>query len=133
MRGLILELDANATSRKDHSVDVPVKPLSYLERLVGGNRASRFYNGWKQIRVYFVRSFDDRLKRRVYFYAVVEAPRHDEMMLSLNDGNIPDFAVIVEKGFDDPTPEMKAKMKEYYGFDHDRYANDQPLNREEKD
>ena len=62
--------------------------------------------------MYFIRSFDDKLKRRVYFYAVVEAPRHDEMMLSLNDGNIPDFAVIVEKGYDDPTPEVKAKMKE---------------------
>ena len=49
-----------------------------------------------------------------------DAALHDEMMRSLNDdGKIPDFAVIVESGYGDPTPDVKAKMKKDYDFDHD--------------
>src|SRR4051812_23779368 len=82
------------------------------------------YDEWKQIRVYYIKSFDSDRNEKMYFYAIANASLHDKMLLSLKDGNIPHFAVIVEKGYGDPTPEVKAKMKTYYGFDHDRYAND---------
>lgn len=111
---------------------VPEKPSAYLDRTRSDFESQQ--NLWKQIRVYFIRGLDKTTNERAYFYAIAHHSLHEKMMLSLNeDGNIPNFAVIVEKGYGDPTPEVKAKMKNFYGFDHDRYANDQPDNREEKD
>jgi transcriptional regulator with XRE-family HTH domain len=83
------------------------------------------YDGWKQIRVYFIRSFDEASNERMYCYAIANVTLHDQMMESLNKyGNIPDFAVIVAQGYDDPSEDVKAYMKTYYGFDHDKYATD---------
>ncbi|MDE3061302.1 MAG: hypothetical protein KGJ06_09850 [Pseudomonadota bacterium] len=80
------------------------------------------YDAWKKIKVYFIPAFDKERGEKMYFYAIASATLHDQMMDSLRHGDIPHFAVIVEKGYGDPTPEVKAKIKDYYGFDHDYYA-----------
>ena len=80
------------------------------------------YNAAKKINVYFIPAIDTRDKKGLYFYAIASALLHDEMMRCLSHGDIPHFAVVVEKGYGEPTSEIKAKIKEYYGFDHDRAA-----------
>ena len=73
----------------------------------------------KQVRVYFVPAFDQRHQRRVYFYLVASAMLDDRMQEAISKGIVPDFAVVAEKGFDEPTEEVKARVKKYYNFDHD--------------
>ena len=48
------------------------------------------------------------------------------MMKSLLAGDIPSFAVIVEKRHGEPTAEVKQRIKENYGFDHDFMATEEP-------
>jgi len=78
------------------------------------------YNTAKKIHVYFVKSKDRHTGKMGYFYAIASSALHDRMMYCLkNDGFIPNFAVIVEQGEGEPTKDIKAKVKAYYGFDHD--------------
>ena len=99
---------------------VPEKPLAYLDRTRSDLESQREpLEANPRVLHPIIRCERQRadvlLRHRTTFNL------HDKMMLSLNeDGNIPDFAVIVEKGYGDPTPEVKAKMKNFYGFDHDR-------------
>lgn len=81
------------------------------------------YEAAKKINVYFVPAFDEQRKENMYYYAIASAQLHDQMMYCLEKGDIPHFAVIVEKGYGAPTPEIKSKIKSYYGFDHDMHAN----------
>jgi hypothetical protein len=76
----------------------------------------------KKVNVYFVPGSDNS-DQQTYAYVVVSSALHDNFMEALAKGSIPDFAVIVEMGFGEPTAEVKAKIKNYYGFDHDYYAN----------
>src|SRR5438067_2054605 len=91
----------------------PEKPLSYLERL---NKIDKS----KKINVYFIPGLDTKDGSQVYFYAIASMTLHDKMMQSLRNGDIPGFAVIIEKGHGEPTEEVKRKMKDHYGFDHDQ-------------
>lgn len=77
------------------------------------------YDAAKKIHVYFIPGIDKKTSGKIYFYAIASEFLHEEMMRALKDGVIPHFAVVVEKGSGDPTPEVKAKIKSYYGFDHD--------------
>ena len=77
------------------------------------------YDAAKKIHVYFIPAMDNAEGKKMYFYAIASELLHNEMMQSLKDGNIPHFAVVVEKGYGAPTVEVKAKIKDYYGFDHD--------------
>jgi len=81
------------------------------------------YDAAKKIHVYFIPAIDRKQNIPMYFYAIASELLHQEMMRCLNHGDIPHFAVIVEKGYGEPTPEIKEKVKAYYGFDHDFYAN----------
>lgn len=80
------------------------------------------YDAAKKIHVYFVPGKDETTKEKIYFYAIASELLHDEMMRCLKLGDIPHFAVVVEKGRGEPTPEVKEKIKAYYGFDHDKEA-----------
>ena len=80
------------------------------------------YDAAKKIHVYFVPAFDSQRNEKIYFYAIASELLHAEMMRCLKHGDIPHFAVVVDKGIGVPTPEVKAKIKAYYGFDHDYYA-----------
>lgn len=82
------------------------------------------YDAAKKIHVYFVPARDEQTGGKIYFYAIASELLHDEMMKSLKTGDIPHFAVVVEKGKGEPTAEVKAKIKAYYGFDHDFYASE---------
>lgn len=81
------------------------------------------YEAAKKINVYFVPGFDEERMTPVYYYVIASALLHDVIMESLNQGIIPHFAVIVEKGDGVPTAEVKGKIKSYYGFDHDYHAS----------
>jgi len=81
------------------------------------------YEAAKKINVYFIPAFDERRNEDMYYYAIASAQLHEQMMYCLEKGDIPHFAVIVEKGYGIPSQEIKAKIKSYYGFDHDMYAN----------
>ena len=52
-------------------MNVPEKPLTYLERLRrdGERKGIKNYADRKKIRVYFIRSIDETCNERVYFYA----------------------------------------------------------------
>ena len=80
------------------------------------------YEAQKKINVYFIPASHDETKEKMFFYAIVSASLHDEMLQCLNEGIIPDFAVIVERGEGIPSQEVKDKIKAYYGFDHDLHA-----------
>jgi len=79
------------------------------------------YNAAKKIHVYFIPAVDKRRGKKIYFYAIASELLHDEMMRCLKAGDIPHFCVVVEKGDGEPTQEIKAKIKSYYGFDHDAF------------
>lgn len=81
------------------------------------------YESAKKINVYFIPAKDERTGGDVYFYAIASAGLHQQMMYSIDKGDIPYFAVVVEKGVGKPSVEVKDKIKAYYGFDHDKYAN----------
>jgi len=86
------------------------------------------YEAAKKINVYFIPAFDEKSKEDMYYYAIASAMLHEQMMNCLEKGDIPHFAVVVEKGYGQPTTDVKAKIKSYYGFDHDYYAsNDNKL------
>jgi len=77
----------------------------------------------KKVNVYFVPG-KNKFGEKTFLYALASATLHDKFVESIKKhGEVPDFAVIVEIGVGDPTPEIKAKIKDYYGFDHDYYAN----------
>jgi hypothetical protein len=80
------------------------------------------YDAAKKIHVYFIPGIDKQSSQKIYFYAIASELLHEQMMRCLKDGNIPDFAVVVQKGAGDPAPDIKAKIKAYYGFDHDEAA-----------
>ena len=80
------------------------------------------YDAAKKIHVYFVPAFDKQRNEKIYFYAIASELLHEEMMRCLKHGDIPHFAAVVDKGTGEPSAEVKAKIKAYYGFDHDHYA-----------
>jgi hypothetical protein len=78
------------------------------------------YNAAKEIHVYYIPATDAQTGTPIYFYAIASEMLHGEMMKALEKGVIPHFAVVVEKGNGiPPKDEVKAKIKAYYGFDHD--------------
>jgi len=81
------------------------------------------YEAQKKTNVYFIPAHDDEKDMPMFFYAIVSATLHEDMMYALSRGDIPHFAVIVEKGYGIPTQEIKDKIKMHYGFDHDLHAN----------
>ena len=81
------------------------------------------YESAKKINVYFIPANDERTGEELYFYAIASASLHQQMTLCIDKGDIPYFAVVVEKGAGKPSTEVKDKIKAYYGFDHDKYAN----------
>jgi hypothetical protein len=81
------------------------------------------YDAAKKIHVYFIPAFDHQRREKMFFYAIASELLHEEMMRCLKIGDVPHFAVVVEKGYGEPTREIKDKIKAYYGFDHDYYEN----------
>ncbi len=81
------------------------------------------YEAQKKINVYFIPAHDDEKDMPMFFYAIASAMLHSDMMHALSAGDIPNFAVIVEKGYGEPSQEIKDKIKLHYGFDHDLHAN----------
>lgn len=94
----------------------PDTPESMME-LLPHYRAK--YNAAKKINVYFIPAIDERDGKEIYFYAIASQALHEEMMRCIHKGDIPHFAVVVEKGVGHPAAEVKDKIKAYYGFDHD--------------
>jgi superoxide dismutase len=81
------------------------------------------YEAAKKVNVYYVPAHDEVENAPAFFYVLASAMLHDEMVASLKDGSIPDFAVVIESGYGEPTQEIKEKIKASYGFDHDLCAN----------
>ena len=81
------------------------------------------YDAAKKIHVYYIPAKDEeRAGEKMYFYAIASELLHEEMMKCLKRGDIPHFAVVVAKGHGEPDADVKARIKAYYGFDHDYYA-----------
>lgn len=80
------------------------------------------YEAQKKINVYFIPGHDSEKDMPMFFYAIASAALHEDMMVALSAGDIPHFAVVVEKGYGEPTREIKDKIKSHYGFDHDLLA-----------
>lgn len=82
-----------------------------------------------RVMVYFIPSYDDSGKKH-YNYIAVNILLHDKLMQALADGEIPDYAVVLATGEGEPSPEVKQKIRLYYGFDHEKsmaaleYSND---------
>ncbi len=72
----------------------------------------------KKIRVYFLRGTDTETDKSAYFYLVASALLHDRMLQCLRDGAVPDFAVVIAKGYGEPDQDTKDKVKHYYGYEH---------------
>lgn len=97
--------------------DAPDKMMEHLPHY----RAK--YDAAKKIHVYYIPASDQLRGEKMYFYAIASELLHEEMLRCLKHGDIPHFAVVVEKGYGQPSDEVKAKVKAYYGFDHDAYAS----------
>jgi len=76
----------------------------------------------KKINVYFVPGTGHDGKA-MYSYVVCSALLHEQFLEAVKLGVIPDFAVVVAAGEGTPDEETKARMKQYYGFDHDTAEN----------
>jgi hypothetical protein len=81
------------------------------------------YEAAKKIHVYYIPAQDETRREKMYFYAIASAALHEEMLRCLKLGDIPHFAAVVEKGYGEPTAEVKSKIKAYYGFDHEAAEN----------
>lgn len=81
------------------------------------------YDAAKKIHVYFIPARDLQKNIPMYFYAIASSTLHDEMLRCLKLGDIPYFAAVVEKGYGEPTREVKDKINAYYGFNHDEMEN----------
>lgn len=80
------------------------------------------YDAAKKVHVYYVPGFDEEKKEKIYYYCIASEMLHEETLKCLKQGDIPHFAVVVQKGTGEPDAEVKAKIKAYYGFDHDECA-----------
>lgn len=80
-----------------------------------------------QITVYYLETFETSTQRECYFYMVCMSVLNEKMLNCLVANEYPDFALIVAKGYGKPTQEVKAKIREYYGFDHDIDENPNPI------
>lgn len=85
------------------------------------------YDAQKKVNVYYIPAVDSENNQPMFFYAITSASLHEQMMHNLFHGNIPNFAVIVEKGYGEPSDEIKDRMKAYYGFDHELHAGNDNL------
>jgi hypothetical protein len=72
----------------------------------------------KKTNVYFIPG-QNKSDQLGYIYVVCSAMLHDDFVENIRLGVIPPYAVIVETGSGDPTVDVKKKMLDYYGFDHD--------------
>ena len=72
----------------------------------------------KKVNVYYIPGQDNSGNTR-FAYVVCSAFLHDQFVNCVRDGDIPDYAVIVETGTGEPDETIKEKIKAYYGFDHD--------------
>lgn len=77
----------------------------------------RLHDAQKMVNVYFL-TCDDASGKSLYAYVAANSILHEEFMLAVAKSVIPDFSVVVEKGYGQPTDEIKERMKAYYGFDH---------------
>lgn len=75
----------------------------------------------KKINVYYIPGNDAR-GQAMYVYAVCSAMLHELFVEAVSAGVVPDYAVIVAKGDGEPDMAIKAKILDYYGFDHDAAA-----------
>ncbi len=58
----------------------------------------------------------------VYAYVAVRADMIEEFMLAQQrpDFHPEDYGVVIESGVGDPSPEVRAKMEQDYGFNHEK-------------
>jgi hypothetical protein len=58
----------------------------------------------------------------MFVYGISYISRRDEFIKYINEtGNVPDYVIVVAKGYGEPSEEVKGMMKAYYGFDHDEH------------
>lgn len=81
------------------------------------------YEAAKKVNVYFLPAHDEVANKPAFFYVLASASLHHEMLRALEEGHVPDFAVVIESGYGEPCHDTKAKIKTMYGFDHDMLAN----------
>lgn len=72
----------------------------------------------KKTNVYFIPGTDGA-GNAGYIYAVCSALLHEDFIAGIRAGVIPPYAVVVETGSGEPSAEVKKKILDYYGFDHD--------------
>jgi hypothetical protein len=62
---------------------------------------------------------------KIYAYVAVRADKLEEFMQAQKTGTFypEDYGIIVESGEGDPSEEIKRKMTEEYGFNHDAMLN----------
>ena len=84
------------------------------------DRHRKRLNEEKKTNVYFLQMQNDQGARH-YFYVVASALLHEQFGKALELNQIPDFAVVVQQGSGVPTDEVKQKMLDFYGFDHEAY------------
>ena len=84
---------------------------------------SKRYNEEKQIRVYYL-PIELHEGGQKYMYVAASSLLHEQFMSALEMKQIPDFAVVVARGDGQPSNDIKQKMKQFYGFDHDAFAAD---------
>lgn len=77
----------------------------------------RLHDAQKMVNVYYL-TCEDSTGKPIYAYVCANAMLHDNFMAAIEKSVIPDFAVVVEKGYGIPGDAVKEKMKSYYGFDH---------------
>ena len=56
--------------------------------------------------------------RNHYSYIIVSALLHEKFVQAVEMNQVPDYAVVIERGFGEPSDDVKKKMKDFYGFDH---------------
>ena len=77
----------------------------------------------RKVNVYFLQMKNPK-NDHYYFYVAASALLHDQFVAALEYNQIPDFAVVVARGEGFPDDDVKTKMKEHYGFDHEVYEHE---------
>ena len=79
----------------------------------------------------YAKRFEEERKTNVYYlpittkngenhysYIMVSALLHEQFVKAVEMNQVPDYAVVVERGYGEPSDDVKQKMKDFYGFDH---------------
>lgn len=76
----------------------------------------------KKIKIFYI-PFTLGDGSQYYAYIAVSALLEKQFIEAIEYNQIPDYSVVIARGPGNPPQDLKDRMKQFYGFDHEEYLN----------